>query len=352
MKKREIDIVEEIIEQFILGKSIRQLSTEYTGYGRTAINNLIKEFAAKSEKNANLIEKRKLMNKTHKTEEEIEKGISQAPDEADIEILYKKIINKEISLTQAAKTTGRTRDYIKSRIIQYLDDDKKVEEFKQVLAQNQLYKQNLNYEEYMSFSIDKRKKIIFSKLKEKFKISKREMFSLEVLELKFKRLKKYLLETRNNKIDDIDLKLTDEQFYTILFYTPALLSFSLGNKIIPAIENLDNNPNIGYRRTNDIILVDASIIGSSIVRTNLQIKMLADYNYLNTFLIKPRNFRNSPEVLYALMCFHKEEHASTKEVFLSRKQLQSKYNISPEELAKKYDARKEYGEDEYFDGSR
>jgi hypothetical protein len=203
----------------------------------------------------------------------------------------------------------------------------------------------------MSLGVDERKEIIFERLKERVECSKRTMFSPDVLELKFKRLKKYLLVKRNSKIKEED-RLTLDQFYTILFDTPMLLNMSLGNKIRPALENLDNNPDIGYKKANDIISIDASILGSSIMRTNLQIKMLVDFGYLDLFIAKPRNFRNSPEILYALMMFHDTEHNNALDVFLSRHQLASRYRVFPEELKEKYDIRSKYGDDEYFDTTR
>jgi hypothetical protein len=88
------------------------------------------------------------------------------------------------------------------------------------------------------------------------------------------------------------------------------------------------------------------------MRTNLQIKMLVDFGYLELFLQKPRNFRNSPEMLYALMMFHNNKNIESSDIFLSRSKLITRYKVNPEEIKDMYDVREAYGNDEYFDSSR
>lgn len=261
-------------------------------------------------------------------------------------------MNKKFTLTEAAKSIGRTRDYLKSRIIEYINNPDEVKQFEIVLRNNQITANRDEYKEFLESDIETKKSIIFKRLKERVEASKRSMYTQEVLNLKFKRLKKYLLEKRNSKILNPLEKFTEEQFFRMLFDAPMLLSFSLGNKIRPALENLDNNPDIGYFKANLIIATDASILGSSIMRTNLQIKMLSDFGYLPIFLRKPRNFRNSPEMLYALMCLHKEKEADSDNIFLSRSQLKSKYGLTPETIKETYVAQEQYGDDEYFDDVR
>lgn len=339
-----------IVNDFLSGKSIRKISEESKTLGRTAINNILEEYASSSNENAQKIKQRKLMNKTHKNLEKISKYTDADLKENDIQDLYQKIITHKLTLTEASEKTNKSRDYIKSKIIKNISQEE-IEKFEKVLKDNQAKSREEELEEFMKLNLDERKRVILNRLEKRVTISGRTMFKPEVLELKFERLKKYLLVKRNLKVDKESEKFTEDQFYTMLFETPSLLNLSLGNKIRPALENLDNNQEIGFQKANDIISKDASILGSSIMRTNLQIKILVDYGYLDTFLQKPRNFRNSPEVLYALIKLH-NENAKTSEVFLSRSQLKNKYQITSEIIKEKYDIKSEYGNDEYFDTSR
>jgi hypothetical protein len=237
---------ENIVEEFLNGDSIRKISENHPGYTRRRINNIINEYASRSKGNALEIERKKLMNKTHKTSEEVQVYSDAEIDEETIESLYRKIMNNQITLTEAASIVGRTRDYLKSRIIEYINNSEEIKEFKRALKSNQNSNRQDKYSEYMKLSLEERKKVIFKRLQQRVECSKRTMCKSDVLELKFQRLKKYLLEKRNSKIPEKE-RLTEEQFYTMLFDTPVLLNMSLGNKIRPALENLDNNPDITRR---------------------------------------------------------------------------------------------------------
>ena len=135
----------------------------------------------------------------------------------------------------------------------------------------------------------------------------------------------------------------------MLYDTPTLLAYSMSDKIDPAMRNLDKNENIGPERATQIIVEDASILGSSIPRTNLQIQMLVDYELLDFFMRKPRYFRTSPELIYGLIKFAEETKRSKEDVFLTDTQLIQRYNVTTEYLKKKYDPKKDYGDFEYFD---
>ena len=136
----------------------------------------------------------------------------------------------------------------------------------------------------------------------------------------------------------------------MLYDTPGLLAYSLSDKIDPAMRNLDKNNYIGPMIATQIIVEDASILGSSISRTNLQIKILADNNLLGVFLRKPRYFRTSPELIYSLIEFSKDKNVKYDEdIFLTENRLKQRYGVTPEELKQKYRAEEKYGQDEYFD---
>ena len=136
----------------------------------------------------------------------------------------------------------------------------------------------------------------------------------------------------------------------MLYDTPGLLAYSLSDKIDPAMRNLDKNNYIGPMIATQIIVEDASILGSSISRTNLQIKILVDNNLLGVFLRKPRYFRTSPELVYSFIEFSKERNAKNEDdIFLTENRLRKRYGMTPEELRQTYKAEEKYGQDEYFD---
>lgn len=135
----------------------------------------------------------------------------------------------------------------------------------------------------------------------------------------------------------------------MLYDTPGLLAYSLSDKIDPAMRNLDKHKNIGPEKATQIVVEDASILGSSIPRTNLQIQMLIDYDLLDLFLRKPRYFRTSPELIYGLIKFAELNDRKKEDVFLTETQLIERFSITPSYLKKKFNPEKEYGDFEYFD---
>lgn len=135
----------------------------------------------------------------------------------------------------------------------------------------------------------------------------------------------------------------------MLYDSPALLAYSLSDKIRPAMRNLDKNKNITPDQATIIVVGEATILASSIPRTNLLIQMIIDNNIMPLFLRKPKCFRTSPELLYALIKFAEEKGRSMEDVLLSEAQFVNRYGLKTEELKEKYDPKDEYGEEEYFD---
>ena len=69
---------------------------------------------------------------------------------------------------------------------------------------------------------------------------------------------------------------------------------------------------------------------------------------LEIFLAKPRNFRTSPELVYALIEYSKTRVInSVRDIFLTKNQLFSRFGFEPEELIERYDVRQKY-DDEYL----
>lgn len=345
MKEIFDEIEEKIILDFLNGKSIREISEDIEkdynkSYGRTKISNILEKYAMQSVVNKEKINERKIKNKTHK--KTLEGYSDNELEEIDIKKAYNEIM-RGMTLTDVSKKYGRTRDFIKSRIIDYINDEDEEKAFLDILDSN---RKRVKKDYFELSSKDEKKSLIFKKLNDRRKVNNRPQYSNEFLEKKFEKLKKYFLETRNSKTID---QITEDDFLSILYDTPTLLSSSLTNKIIPAINNLDASESIGPEVTNIIIRADSSILCSSIERTNLQIKILEESDLLRACIKKPRNFRTSPEMMYALIGIGKKRDVEKPEdIFLTKGKLKSKYNIEPEELMSMFDVHDEYGDDEYF----
>lgn len=344
---------EMIVKAFLDGKSIRALSSEpliegneRTKFGRTAIKNILIAYSKVYPEYQASIEERLFKNKTHKKETVKLRELS----EQEVKDFYGQIISGEKTLTEVAMEVGRTRDYIRSRVLEKLSDEEKTE-FSDALKSNQMSGGGYDqlYLEFEALSEDEKKIIIFEKINSRRKKSDKPPYSDQFLERKLARIKKYFLVTRNEKIQDFGACLTNEEFWKMLYDTPGLLAYSMSDKIDPAMRNLDKNKNIGPERATQIIVEDASILGSSIPRTNLQIQMLVDYDLLNFFMNKPRYFRTSPELIYGLVKFAQEMQSPKEDIFLTDKQLLERYHITAESLKEMYNPQKDYGDFEYFD---
>lgn len=338
-----------IIREFEGGISIRKLTEKYEGFGRTRINNILRRYAKIFPENSDKINNQLIGNKTHKTEDEVKKAKEQK-DLTDDEVqAFLSQVKMGRSLTSISIETGRTRDYIKKRILDLLENEEEKNEFLEALQENQ--KGQNKFEELLEAEDPIKFEIIFNKLNGRRIKAKRPVYSYLMMTRKFVRLKQYLLSDRNSRIDEAEAKLTEKDFWFMLFDTPTLLAGSLSDKIKPALENLDKHPNVGMKNATKIIRDDGSILFSSINRTNLQLKILEDYDFLEEFFERPRSFRTSPELMYALMQFHGTKTGKpTGNVFLSKKQLLDRFGITTETLISEFDIRKEYGDDEYFDG--
>lgn len=338
-----------IIKEFENGTSIRKLTEKYNGFGRTRINNILRRYAKIFPENSDKINNQLIGNKTHKSEEEVKEAIERrelTDDELQNCFLQ---IKEGKSLTSISKEFGRTRDYIKKRILDLFETEEEKEEFLNILQENKNGKNEL--EEFFEAKDSIKFEIVFNKLNARRHKAKKPAYSYLMMIRKFARLKQYLLFDRNEKINNEDAKLKEKDFWFMLFDAPTLLAGSLSDKIKPALENLDNHQSVGEKNATRIIKDDASILFSSINRTNLQLKILEDYNFLEEFFGKPRSFRTSPELMYALIHFQGvEKDRPTGNIFLSKKQLLDRYGVSTESLLSQFDIKDKYGNDEYFDG--
>ena len=336
----------EIIEEYIGGKSIRQITQNHPNYGRTKTRNLISKFQKKlSKEDAKKIEEKIKKDKYHKKEDEEFELVNLS--EEQIKEAYEEIKSGK-TLTEIAKTYGKTRDYIKNKILESIKDEEEYENFLEILKENQHpSKEDMLY----NLTEEEIKRIVFDKLNKHRSLQGRNEYSYETLNKKYEALKEYLLKTRNKKIDEDD-KITENEFFYMIYNTPTLLSSSLKNRIIPALENLDNHKKIGTRNANRIIRQDSSILNSSISRTNLQIRILTDNGLLESCFVKPQNFRTSPELMYAMIQAHKnisQNKTNVRNVFVEKNKLEQQYGDNADKLVKKYPVKNEYSDDKYFD---
>ena len=80
------------------------------------------------------------------------------------------------------------------------------------------------------------------------------------------------------------------------------------------------------------------------------IKILKDSNTLDFAINKPRSFRTSPELMYALIKKWNLEGDKTYGPFISSLRLYQESGKTSDDLKKKFDVKKVYGNDKYFSG--
>ena len=336
-----------IISEYLDGASMRKLADTYKskGFGRTRIKNLVDRYAKAFPEEAEKINNQMKENKYHKNDGES----AELPEITEEQIIqaYDDIQNNGITLTAVSKSLGRTKDYVKKRVLEYIDNPEEEKVFLDTLKTNQHKKRK---DDFILLSEQEKKEYIFKKLNRRRALNDRPEYDTPFLEKKYARLRRYLLEIRNQNVPE-KAKLSENDFFKILYDTPTLLSSSLSNRVVTALENLDYHKDIGMENATKIIREDASILCSSIPRTNIQIKILKENDLLETCFEKPRNFRTSPEMMYGLIEYHKarvESNKDDKDIFITKSKLENKYGLAPEELTKRYSIRKEYGNDDYF----
>ena len=341
----ELDIVNLYLNK---EKSIREIAKIH-GCGRTRINNILEKYASISEENATEISSKKISFKMHR---EVEKSEIQDIGELEphhIREAYIDIIERRKSLTKVAEELGKHRDTVKKAIIDYLDDPKKIKSFNQTLKENQSLTESRHFN-YNNFDIlsDEQKRIrIFNKLNATRKKFGKSIYPEKLLDRKFNRLLNFF-EERNCKSDCEEGKISKEELLRMMYDHPTMLSLSLENKIKPIVDALDYRF-LDFEKSSRILRLNPAILGSSLKRTSLQFKILNDTDTLNYVIDKPINLRTSPEFMYALIkLWEANEQKGTP--FLSIKKLHGAYSQTPGEICKTYDVKRDYGDDEYFDG--
>lgn len=337
----ELQIIDEYVNKRL---SIREISWLHSGYGRTKISNILDKYANSSEENAIKLALRKASQKMHKEVTSLDEVSSEDLTEEQIELAYKQIVEERKSLTKVSEVLRKNRETVRKAIIDFLDGDKiAIKEFEKILRDNQNFNQEKDFFENLSEA--EKKKCIYKRLNIRRTFSGRNTYPYEMLDRKYNRLINYF-EKRNSEVLDSDARISKDDLLRMMFDFPTMLSMSLSDKIKPVVEALDYK-HLGFEDSSRVLKHNPAILGSSIQRTALQIRILKDFGTLEFALKKPRAFRTSPEFMYSLIKLW-EKKGREGELFLTTRRLES-YNIDPKNLMSEFDVREEYGDDEYFD---
>lgn len=337
----------EIVDYYLnQKKSIREICAIYK-CGRTKINNALEKYAAQNEENATQIKLQKASFKSHRKIDSIDEANKIPLSEEEIENAYRRITENGETLRDVSSDMKRNRETLKRAIIEFLGDDKEaIVEFKAILKDNQNPDHARRALQYCETEDDK-KQIIFSRLNYRRALLGKNQYPLSMLERKYQRLVDYF-EKRNLRILEPEGQISKEDLLKMMYDSPTLLSMSLSDKINPIIKKLDYNY-LGTFDTSRVLKANPAILGTSIQRTRLQIKILKETETLKYALEKPRIFRTSPEFLYSLIKFWEYREKQGKP-FITKNRLSYTYGLSPQDLQGQFNIREEYGDDEYFDG--
>ena len=337
----EKEILDEYLNQNL---SVREIEKKHKGFGRTRIKNIVDRYALNNEETAKEVQKVRLTQKYHKeiTDEDLDR---EELSESEIQDAYYKIMQGENTLTGLAQELGRNRETLKGAIEEFLGDRESIAEFKAVLKQNQ--KVSKDRQMFFSLSPEEKKNVIFLRLNYRRKLLGKSEYTEELLDKKFTRTMNYFRK-RNAKMIDPEGHLSEEQILKMMYDYPTILGTSISGKIKPIIKILDYKY-LGPKDASKLLRENPSILGTSIERTALQMNILRDTDTLKFAMEKPRTFRTSPELMYALIHAWKDTHL-TRTPFITLKKAEAIYKKTGDELEKKYDVMdSEYGDDEYFD---
>lgn len=180
------DIEYKIIKSYLEEqKSIRTISEENPGYGRTKIRNIIDRYAAKSTVNATQVELALQSQKQHKEITSVEE--QEELTEEQIDAAYKAITVQRKTLTMVASDLKKNRETVKNAIIDYLGNDNiAILEFKSILKANQTPSNKLVF--WNDLTDEEKKNLIFKRLNDRRALSKKYPYSEEMLQRKANRL--------------------------------------------------------------------------------------------------------------------------------------------------------------------
>ncbi|MBR3881884.1 MAG: hypothetical protein IKJ36_01285 [Clostridia bacterium] len=337
----EKQILEEYLEKNL---SVRDIEKRHKGFGRTKIKNVIDRYAVLNEETALAVNLKRLEQKYHREVSEDDIDRDELTDE-QVQSAYYQIIQGEKTLTSLAGELGRNRDTLKGAIEEYLGDRESIAEFRDVLKRNQ--KVSKDRQRFFELTPEEKKQAIFLRLNYRRRLVGKNEYSEELLEKKYTRVMNYF-HKRNSKMDDQEAMLSDEDILKMLYDFPTLLATSISSKVRPVIKLLDYKY-LNFKDASKVLRENPAILGTSMERTSLQMNILKDTDTLKYALEKPRTFRTSPEMMYALIgAWQAEKH--TKSPFITLKKAEALYKKTPDELQEAYDVTEEYGDDEYFDG--
>lgn len=143
------------------------------------------------------------------------------------------------------------------------------------------------------------------KLKEVIKHGK-GISDKEYVDEKVRSLIEYFME-RNNE-EESKGNLSEEDVLYMMYRFPGMINYSIDEKIDKTITFLEDEADLGFVNTNQILKSFPTILGYSIERTSSQIKILQENNLVDAIISTPMRFMESPELMYSLIEFAKERH--------------------------------------------
>lgn len=336
-----------VLEMFLIEKKSVRSITQELGLGRTKVSYILENCAGLDENIQSEISLRKLNLRTHKNVSDASQIDLTPLTEEQVKGAYVEITEGGRTLTEVAKVLGKQRDTVKKAIIEYLDDDKEaVKEFKQILKDNQSGKKEARY--FDTADKDTKKKMIFDKLNNRRKMAGKSVYPISMLEKKCDRLHDYFIKRNFRMASRVDC-ISENDYLAMLYDYPSMLGLSLTDKIRPMVGKLDEKY-LGEANTSKLLRENPGILGTTIRRARLQIRILKDTDTLGLAMQKPRIFRTSPELMYAEIKQWEKLDKKSPTPFMTRSRLEEMYRMKPEEIEKAFNIEDVYGDDEYFDG--
>lgn len=285
------------------------------------------------------------------------------------EKLNQKIIEEDLPMIFDEKTTisdiaikrklseRKTRDIIEN----YLkSDNEKFEIYKSIMKKNcgappkkrikanakKSRVESANIVENREFELlpkeKKRKQIVYKYLKMKMNETENaHICNEETVDNKIQNLVSFF-ESRTKNIDGkADIKEDDSLI--MMYKVPTLLNYSMKEKIVPALQTLEKNEQLGRKNAYHIVKTFPSILGYTPERTSKQLQILEESNLIDAIIDVPRRLMESPQLMYAQIEYAKERHHTAdlstikrSNIFAGNDQLRRLYGTSIDEIKERF----------------
>jgi len=362
--QEHINFINEIIEKIIQGQINSLEAEEYVNnraqqYGIARISsytiiNLVEELLESKPDKLTLYRKNRKHNKgkrnPKKTKDEVRKKI--------IEEELPKIMNAEIESTNVAERYGISAKTVRRIIEDYLKDkEDEYKKYKKMITnkgasleirkkatqkKSEFGRVNIaTNEEFIELPLEEQREMVCLKfLKTNLKDNK-GLSDKEWVDKKVRELESYFLE--RNKDEKNKGQFTKSEILHMMYRFPTIINYSIEEKINKMIVYLEEDANLGYKCTNQIIKRFPQILGYGIERTKKQMKILQDNNLTDAIMDNPMRLMDSPELMHALIEFAKERHKTTNldninrnNIFLASRTIKRLYHTDYNEIKSRF----------------